>query len=133
MTDERHTVELLKKYIINNKASGFLEKKFCIAAATLDRQGKLIAIGLNSSVKTHPLMQHYCTKIHNQYKIFLHAEISALVRSQREVHTLIVMRLNKAGQIALAKPCPLCQMAIRDAGIKKTYYTNNANEIVLLA
>lgn len=118
------TVELLHERILSSQEYLNDGQKFYVAAATLDKRGKVIAIGFNSPVKTHPLMKRYCL-LHNKYKIFLHAEISALVRSQREVDSLVVVRVNKHKQIALAKPCPICQAAIRDANVKMVYYTDN--------
>ncbi len=67
------------------------------------------------------------------HKVFLHAEIAALVRAKREVHTLIIARiLHGNGNIATSKPCPVCEAAIKAAGVKKVYYTNENGELILL-
>jgi deoxycytidylate deaminase len=105
------------------------QNKFFIISATLDKRNRIISIGENSSIKTHPMMLHYSTKSKRANKIYLHAEISAMVKSQRLVHKLIVIRIDHNGQFALAKPCPLCQMALSDAKITKVYYTTNERSL----
>jgi tRNA(Arg) A34 adenosine deaminase TadA len=122
MATTKDTIKLLRERIISD--NGYLKdgRKFYVTAATLDKRGRIIAIGDSSPVKTHPLMKRYCHLI-NKYKIYLHAEISALVKSHREVDSLIVVRVNKHKQIASAKPCPICMAAIRDAKVRIIYYT----------
>ncbi len=104
-----------------------------LIAATLDKRGRIIAIGENS-IKTHPIMKHYGGRVQLKHKIHLHAEISALVRSQRRVHGIIVIRVSRnQGNLNMAKPCPICQAAINDAGIKNIYYSDRDGDIVSLS
>ncbi len=103
---------------------------FFLIAATLDKKNHIIDIGENNKYKTHPRMFYYSNRI-NPKKIFLHAEISALIRSPyKQAHTLVVIRVNRAGELAMARPCPVCQLAILDSGIKEVYYSNNEGEIL---
>lgn len=59
-----------------------------------------------------------------------HAELS-LWRKIRYLDTdfskiwIYVYRETKDGKMALAKPCPACEAALRDLGIKKVCYTTN--------
>lgn len=66
----------------------------------------------------------------SQEKVFLHAEVLALLRAgDRPVHKIYVERYHKNGKPACAKPCPICQEAIRMWGVKVIEYTQeNANE-----
>lgn len=104
---------------------------FFLLAATLDKKGRIIAIGENS-VKTHPLMRKYGSKVNLQHKIYLHAEVSAMVKSYQQAHSILVIRLNRAGEFAMAKPCLICQMAIHTAKIKHIYYSDQDGDIVYL-
>ena len=106
--------------------------EFLVAAATLDKRGNIIAIGQNSFTKTHPLMKSYSNRIEGKHKIYLHAEISALIKSKRRVYSMVVVRITRTKKFALSKPCPVCQLAIKESDIRKVYYTNDAGELVLL-
>jgi tRNA(Arg) A34 adenosine deaminase TadA len=57
------------------------------------------------------------------YKSFLHAEIACLIKAKGRGYKLVVERYNKLGKPMLAMPCPICQEAIRIAGIKRIEYT----------
>lgn len=128
MVNEKDITELLRNRIISSNQYLKGDQEFYVAAASLDKRGRIIAIGFNSPEKTHPLMKWYCQNLNN-HKIYLHAEISALVKSQRRIDTLVVVRVNKHRQMALAKPCPVCQLAIQDAQIRTVFYTRNESTI----
>jgi deoxycytidylate deaminase len=132
MVDKDEVAQFLKTMIISSNRYFFGKNKFYVAAATLDKRGRVIAIGENSSIKTHPLMQYYSCLVKDKHKIYLHAEISALVKSQREVETLVVVRVNKHGKMALAKPCSVCQLAIKDARVKKIFYSTEKETLISL-
>ena len=52
-------------------------------------------------------------------RVFLHAEIAAIIRAKgKAIHKIVVKRYDKSGRLMLAKPCPVCQLAIKEAGIK---------------
>ncbi len=96
-----------------------------ITAVIKDRKGRVLSIGQNSYVKTHPLQKKYA-EVHGLiHKIFLHAEMSAIVRCKdlEKAHSIYITRFNKKGQAILAAPCPLCASAIEAAGIKKIFHT----------
>jgi deoxycytidylate deaminase len=59
-------------------------------------------------------------------KIYLHAEISALVKCRQEgADTIVVARVNSLGDLRMAKPCPICQLAIKEAKISRIFYSTN--------
>jgi deoxycytidylate deaminase len=106
--------------------------EFFLIAATLDKRGRIISIGENSLTKTHPLMYHYSTKSKTYNKIYLHAELSAMVKSYSYAHSIIVIRINREGEFAMARPCPICMMAIKEAKIKKIWYSNRENGLTMI-
>lgn len=96
-----------------------------ITAFIYDKRGRLLSMGRNSYVKTHPLQARIAAQVGEDRKIFLHAEIAALVRCKdwTKMEKMTVVRLNKEGRPLPAKPCSICQEAIKQSGIKYVEYT----------
>lgn len=98
--------------------------KHKVAACCTDKQGRILSYASNSYTKTHPKQAYYASIVGNQFsKIFLHAEIAALVRCRENPYKLQVIRVNKRGELRMAKPCPICQLAIKEAGVKLVEYS----------
>lgn len=99
--------------------------------AVLTYGSKVIAVGYNSS-KTNPIQKHYNTERgfdpNTKNNGMLHAEMACLVQT-RDLDidwskvSIYIYREHKDGSYALAKPCPACQKALEERGIKKIYYT----------
>lgn len=96
-----------------------------IKAIIRDRKGRILSIGQNSYVKTHPLQAKFAKEHGEPKKIFLHAEIHAIVRCKNldKAHSITVIRTDANGKYLLAKPCKICQDAIRSSGIKEIFHT----------
>ena len=101
------------------------EARFDITAIIYDKRGKVLSVGKNSYVKTHPLQNKHACKVGLPEKQFLHAEIHAISRCKRLelAHRIVVSRFNKSGEPKTAKPCPVCISAIHAAGIKHVEHT----------
>lgn len=101
--------------------------KYRMAALTTDRKGKVIMFGnaWNSFTKTHPMQKKYAKEVGNGNRMYLHAEISALVRSRKKPYYVFVARVSKEGKQMLAKPCSVCIRAMEEAGVKQVYYTTS--------
>lgn len=99
--------------------------KYQITAIIYDKRGKVLSIGKNSYIKTHPLMKLHACKAGLPHKEFLHAEVHAIVKCKRldKAHRIEVMRFDKQGNEMNAKPCPVCQSAIAAAGITVIQHT----------
>lgn len=97
--------------------------KYEITALAFDRKGRLLSIGRNNYLKTHPIQAKYAQQAGEHYRIYLHAEIDALIKARKPVHRLVISRVNKAGEFMLAKPCPVCTKAIQDYGVEIVEYT----------
>lgn len=91
------------------------KKKFVITAIIYDKRGNILSIGKNSYVKTHPLQAMFAKKVGEEHKSFLHAEVHAIIRCDNldRAHRIAIFRYNEAGEAVLAKPCKICQNAIR--------------------
>jgi deoxycytidylate deaminase len=136
--DEYRALKFLAKKL---KAHKTLEtknqhKKYFVGALALDSRSNPVCVGFNSYTKSHPYQKKLSERIsieNIREKIYLHAEISALIRCKGEAETLIVARIGVDDNIfRLARPCPICQEAIRQSGIKKVYFTNDQGELVLM-
>jgi deoxycytidylate deaminase len=85
----------------------------------------LLSVGFNSYVKSHPLQKKYAEMVgHSPLRDKLHAEIQAIIRAKgKEIYKIVIERYNKNGNPVNAMPCPICQLAIKEAEIKRVEYT----------
>lgn len=97
--------------------------RYHLVAIALDKSGNIIAKSYNSYLKTHPEQAKYAALAGTPYKCFLHAEMGALIKAKTQVDKLVVVRINRAGEPVNAKPCPICEMAIRAHGVKSVEYS----------
>jgi len=101
------------------------QKRFKIIAIIYDKRGRILSVGRNNYLKTHPLQAKHARLLGNEERKYLHAEIHAitLCRYLGRAHRISVTRHNSNGDPALAAPCPICASAIRSAGIKIIEHT----------
>jgi deoxycytidylate deaminase len=91
---------------------------------------KPVSIGRNKPLKTHPLLRKY-----DSFKT-MHAEIDACIGIDRHLimgSILYVYREGADGNLAMSKPCEMCQKILKELGVKKVMYTieNGIDEIKL--
>jgi tRNA(Arg) A34 adenosine deaminase TadA len=96
-------------------------------AAIIVKDRTPIGFGMNSR-RSHPL-QFAFSKSH--LKISLHAEVAAIVDALRNYDkeelvgtTIFVARVLKNGSRAKAKPCVVCERALKAYGISSVYWTD---------
>lgn len=84
-----------------------------------------MSIGKNSYCKTHPLQKKHTNDVDLPEKIYLHAEVHAIVkcRDLTKAHKIMITRYDSDGNPKNAKPCPVCVSAIEAASIKVVYHT----------
>lgn len=100
-------------------------RKYSIKATTFDSRGRVIAVAYNDYHKTHPLQKKYAEKVGLEDKQSLHAEVAVLIKSRKsDVYKIKIERYDKNGNPKLAKPCPICEMAINVANVSVVEYTN---------
>ena len=105
------------------------KKKYTVFCAALNAEGDVVSIGTNSYTKTHPLQKRLAQKCGNVNREYLHAEIAALVKSKGQVHSLVVVRMTRMGVMRMARPCPICLLAMKEAGVREMYYSDNDGKI----
>lgn len=94
-----------------------------VIALAYNKRGMLIAIGNCRYDKTHPIQARFAKMANTPKKIYLHAEIDALIRAREKVHKMHIMRKLKNGKFGLAKPCPVCQLALEAYKVKVVTHT----------
>jgi tRNA(Arg) A34 adenosine deaminase TadA len=100
------------------------QKKHQLTATVFDKKGNVLSIAGNSFSKTHPEQKRLAYRCGLHHKIFLHAEIAALIKVRNGTpYKIKVERYDNCGNPVLAKPCPICELAIKEAGIKFVEYT----------
>lgn len=91
------------------------------------KKNKIVATGVNKETKTHPLQAKFAELVGLHEKIYLHAEMSALIKNRADADTIIVARLggHSGDELRNARPCPVCSLALKEAGIKHIYYSTD--------
>lgn len=93
--------------------------------AVLLNRNRIVMTATNLEDKSHPIQARFAERVGLNEKIYLHAEIAALVKCKEECDTIIVARVNPQNKLRMAKPCPICSLALKEAGISKIHYTTN--------
>jgi tRNA(Arg) A34 adenosine deaminase TadA len=93
--------------------------------AVLIRKSKLVSTAVNLEQKSHPLQAKLAEKVGLGEKIYLHSEIHALIKAKEDADTIIVARVNTQDKLRMAKPCPICSLALEQSGVKNIYYSTN--------
>lgn len=99
--------------------------KYTITATIRDKKGRSLATATNNYTKSHPIQAKFARNASQPSRIYLHAEIAALVKLKKGDRPLSIHieRKTKDGTYALAAPCPVCRAALTHWGIKKIFYT----------
>lgn len=103
-----------------------MSKEFNITAIIYDKRGRILSIGKNSYVKTHPMQAKFSKKAKQDYhKVFLHAEVAAIVKCKDidKAYKIVVTRFNSKGEPVNSCPCESCKLAIAYSGIKVVEHT----------
>jgi tRNA(Arg) A34 adenosine deaminase TadA len=92
-------------------------------AAILVKAGAIISIARNR------LNTNAYTRLHayRDEHASVHAEVHAILQIRRKIDlrgcVMYVARRMFNGSTAMARPCPMCQKALQDHGIKRVFYT----------
>jgi tRNA(Arg) A34 adenosine deaminase TadA len=96
-----------------------------VRAAIFNKKGRELAIAENNYIKSHPLQAKFAIKVGQPDRIYLHAELACLTKLKRKdkPYRILVERFKKDGSPGLAKPCAICDAALKAYGIKRVEYT----------
>ena len=100
--------------------------------AVLFKNNKILSRGVNKFQKTNPNMTGIITNDGEHFNRSIHAEHQALMEHRHHDTSngasMAVARIIKSGMLRMARPCNNCQRLLREAGIKRVYYTIAENE-----
>lgn len=96
-----------------------------LVGAILLNKNRVVTTATNLERKSHPLQAKFAERVGLKEKIFLHAEIAALVKCREECDTIIVARVNSQNKLRNSRPCPICSLALKQAGVSKVHYSTN--------
>jgi tRNA(Arg) A34 adenosine deaminase TadA len=69
-------------------------------------------------------MLHFGKQVGRINQPYLHAEVAALLKcKEKKPYAMHIERFRKDGTPGLAKPCPICEAAIRAWGVQQITYT----------
>lgn len=113
-------------------AKNACKKSACehMLAAVIFKGGAVIRVACNEN---KPLS--YRKKYFTHGEPSRHAEMNVIHGIPRDVISgcnLLVVRLNKKGELRSAKPCLACAKALYDAGLKRVFYSSYSGDIVRL-
>lgn len=109
---------------INTAKSSPSKKKI---GAVLLRKNRVIITATNLEKKTHPLQASLAKKVGLKEKIYLHAEVNALIKSREKADTIVVARIGGHfhNELRNSCPCKICQMALEMNNISRVIYSTN--------
>ena len=98
-------------------------------AAAITYNNKVLAVG-ESKYKTHPFQKKIQEQVGNKERIYLHAEVDAIIKVINKHGTdilkeceLHVIRITKGGSVGCSKPCTGCQRAIDAFNIRRVVHS----------
>lgn len=114
-------IERFKQRAVELACSSTESKKVgCI----LTSGNNIISEGTNIS-KTHPVQANFARRAGQPERVWLHAELRALITANDEANICFVARVNRKGFLRSSKPCKVCSLALKEANIKWVYFTSD--------
>lgn len=118
-------LKLAEKLSLEYEYDDELEYYLC---AIIIKGGNVLSIGHNKKA-TNGFVEHYADVARGirDYCMSTHAELDAIHngRSKSDLRgaKIYVVRILPSGGVGMARPCPICQCALHNYGIRKAYYT----------
>lgn len=90
---------------------------------------RIVAVGINSFCDSSRRQRDLARRTRNPERVYDHAEVRLLARlGSRHCTSVWVLRLLRDGRSGLAKPCEVCQLALRQQGIKHVWYSEDSQK-----
>ena len=108
----------------------YLEYHLC---AVLVKGGQVLSIGYNKQA-TNSFVEHFTDRVRGvrDYCLSTHAEMDVVLKARNVTDLrgskIFVARVRRDGDLALARPCEICQEILYSYGVKRAYYTISNNE-----
>jgi deoxycytidylate deaminase len=100
-------------------------KRQQVTAIIYDKRDRVLSIGQNSYIKSHPVQARHAKRVGCEHNIYLHAEIAAIIKCSdiTRAYKIFISRYSSSGEQVLAKPCKICMSAISATPIKIIEHT----------
>ena len=108
-----------------------MKKRYVIKATVYSKLSRITASAQNSYKQSHPLQKFFAEQVGQPQKIYLHAEIKAMIQASIHVdklHSIYIKRQDEFGNLYLAKPCIICVYAMIFFGIEHVSYSISNEE-----
>lgn len=123
-------IRLADQYV---RSHDYNEKQDFRLASVIVRGGNVISVGYNRH-STNAFVEHYTNQVrgHRDYCLSTHAEMDAVLKGREKTDLrgckIFVARVrNDNNCLGMARPCQVCQHVLFNYGIKKAYYSIDAN------
>ena len=104
------------------------KKRYTLTAIIRDRKGRVLSIGKNSYMKTHPIMFRLGKTVgYNGEKIHIHAEMDAIIKCRHldKAYSLEVYNYSsRSNTYRASKPCSICMSGIKETPIQIVQFSN---------
>lgn len=102
----------------------YIKGKHRVYAIVTDKKGRILSESSNSYEKSSPHMKRFAESVNMQEKIYWHAECKALhyLPQKSNPYKITIARVGRSGDILRSAPCPICEKAIKEKGIKAIEY-----------
>lgn len=97
--------------------------------AVIVRGGSILSVGYNRR-NTNSFVEHYTDKVRGVrgYCMSTHAEHDAICKARNKINLtstkIFIARVRKIDNtIGMARPCPICQAALYNYGVRRAFYT----------
>jgi len=85
-----------------------------VAAVISTKRGVIVAAATNSYEKTHPEMKRAAVRCGLDEKIYLHAEVAAILKDTDNLgYRISIASVNKKGELTYAAPCKICLSVLK--------------------
>jgi len=114
------------KYFFIARKQLFLSDHHVRMGATMVIGNKKYIVAHNHLFKTHPLIEkhypHFVQSIHAELNLLIKYNEVRLGKLPKRT-SVYVYREDKNGIMKLAKPCKVCEMLLRKAGVRRVFYS----------
>lgn len=100
--------------------------------ALVVKGSKVLGVGYNRLGWSSKQKGKYPARKQNSSTCSVHAEVDSLLkvsnRDEIQGSTVYVIRINRKSELAMSQPCEMCQVILREHGVKKAIFSISNNQ-----
>jgi len=125
----KRLLETAWKFVRNHEFNPEMGFRHCAIVA---QGSKILGVGYNRHGWSSKQKGKYCARKQNSAMCSVHAEVDALLKvaSKEDIKgsTVYVVRINRKNELAMSKPCPMCETILREHGVKRAFFSVSEDE-----